>query len=173
MFYLILISALLFVTSSGIQTTDGRPRAVAGYSVMRVATGSMVPELPINTLIVTRQVEPSDLEEGQIITVLRDDVRTPTVTHRIHEIYENHDEFGRRAFRLIGDWNGIPDPEIDLEENLVGRVVMSSYTLGRALMFVHEHFLTIVRYAIIIVIVLFVFKVFLTPKGQKEEARDN
>ena len=166
MFYLILTSAILFVMFSGVYSPDGRPRDLAGYSVMRVATGSMVPELPINTLIVTRKVEPEVLEVNDIVTFLREDTATPTVTHRVHEIYEN--DHGIHGFRLMGDANDVPDPYVDEPEDLVGRVVMSSYSIGRFLMFIHVHFLTIIKYALIVLIGLFLVKVVMSPKDKNE-----
>jgi len=173
MFYLILISAILFVSFSGVYSPDGRPRALAGYSIMRVATGSMVPELPINTLIVTREVDPAVLREGEIVTFLKAD--DTTVTHRVYEIYENYNNMGVLGFRLIGDAtrdgdvNITPDPDVHREDHLIGRVVMSSYSLGRFLMFVHEHFLSILKYAMIILAALFLLKVFISPKDRSED----
>jgi len=180
MFYFILISAILFVSLSGVYGTDdgGRPRRVGGYSVMRVASGSMYPELQIDTLIVTRYVDTEELEVGEVVTFLNSNEQK-TVTHRIYEIYENHNNMGTLGFRLIGDAdingeaNYIPDREVHEADEFIGRVVMSSYSLGRFLMFVHHNFLDILTVALVILTILLVLKVIITPKTDKEETTTN
>ena len=165
MFYVILVSAILFVSISGMYSPEGVPRTILGYSIMRVATGSMRPELPINTLIVTQQVDPNELEIGEIVTFLQSD--GTTITHRIYEIHEDFSGLGIRGFRLIGDANhGIPDHDIHQAGNLIGRVVASNYSLGQFLMFVHNRFITIL---IIIIVLLFALKMGMSFRDKKKK----
>ena len=169
MFYFILISAILFVTVSGVYSPDGVPRSILGYSIMRVATPSMVPELPVNTLIVTNHVDPDELEVGDVVTFLQED--GDTITHRVYRIYEGHyedqDGTARRGFRLIGDANhGIPDHAVHPASSFIGLVVASNYSLGRFLMFVHNRFITIL---ILVIAILFLLRVGMSFRERKKK----
>jgi|GEM_PF-2305129 len=145
MLYTVLMSLILvaFIIGMYRHTPDHLPRIFLGYSIMRVATGSMHPALRMNTVIVTRLVDPASLEVGEIVTFMMANDRT--ITHRIHAIYENYQNLGIYGFRLIGDANnGIPDDVVHHGENLIGRVVYHSYPLGQALTFVYDHFFFII-----------------------------
>ena len=65
---LILISAIalcLFVT---IQVLGKGYTSFGGYSFFRVITGSMEPEIPVGTLILTKEVDINTLNIGDIIS---------------------------------------------------------------------------------------------------------
>jgi len=164
MFYLVLIGSILFIALFGIYRADsGQPPTIAGFSIMRVATGSMYPTLPVNTLILTRYVDPMELEINDIVTFSADN--EITITHRIYTIYEDYQGSGILGFRLIGDANnGIPDDEVHLADYLHGRYVASSYHLGRFLMFFHYNIFMIMAVTFIVLIVLFILK---RPFGRK------
>jgi len=160
MFYLVLISSIFFTFVFGIDNHNHTPGTVPssffGYSVMRVATGSMSPSLPVNTVIVARHVDPSELRLRDIVTFVTDDGRT--ITHRIYQIYENYQN-NSYGFRLIGDANdGIADDVVHLADDLIGRVVYQSYPLGRALMFIHRYFLTIMAMLVFSLVLLLIVK---------------
>lgn len=163
-FYLVLMCAIFFAFIFGMDnhnhndaTSNGFPRMFFGHSVMRVATGSMSPSLRIDTVIVTKQVEPSELNIGNIVTVLTDEGRI--VTHRVYHIYENYQnqDYG---FRLIGDANnGVADDIVYPADRLIGRVIFHNYPIGRTLMFIHRHFLTIMLVLGISFVMLLVAKI--------------
>lgn len=162
MFYLILIGSIFFTFIFGMDnhnhTSGAVPSRFFGYSVMRVATGSMSPGLRINTVIVTRYVEASELRINDVVTFATEDNRT--ITHRIYHIYENYQNSGVYGFRLIGDANdGIADDIVYLADELIGRVVFQNYPLGRILMFTHHYFLTIMAVLVLSFVLLLVFKV--------------
>ena len=144
-------------------SASGEPRSFLGYSVMRIASGSMAPTLPINTVIVTnRHVEPRDLSVGEVVTFLTEN--GTTLTHRIYAIYEDYQESGVRGFRLIGDASEFPDYNIYTANDFLGRYVASNYPIGRVLMFVHEHMWVAVVATILILTVLFGIKLRMRAK---------
>lgn len=70
--------------------SNGKHISVAGYQVLRVLTNSMAPAIADNTCIIIKEVDPSTLKVGDIITFTSDD---PAImgyynTHRIHEFTE-------------------------------------------------------------------------------------
>lgn len=169
LFYFILTISILFVFLFGMYKPDGAPRVLFGYSIMRVATESMSPALPVNTLIVTKDVDPADLQVGDVVTFIR--FNETIITHRIYEIYEDYQNRGVRGFRLIGDANGgEPDYEVHHADHLIGRVVASNYPFGHFLMFIYHQFLLLMAFVVTILIVLFLFRRKLVLKGAKEKA---
>jgi signal peptidase I len=154
-FYFVLVFSILFIILFGNQNPQAIPRNVMGYSVMRVATSSMEPNIPVNSLIVTRATNPRDLQVDDIVTYGR--ANNTTLTHRIHEIVEDHTP-GMRGFVLKGDALVAPDPEIAAGQNIIGRVIFISYSFGRALMFFQNQFWLVITLVVLILIVLFVLQ---------------
>ena len=181
-FYLVLATVLMgifFTTQSG--NAAGIPRQLFGFSTMRVLTGSMESELPQDSLILVRQVDPSEIQVGDDITFLVSE--TTTVTHRVINIYENHEETGQRGFETQGIKNANPDREIVRPENIVGTVIWSNLFLGQTMRFISEDVIaTIVWFvtnnpilsgvlAILLIGFIIALKIFISTKEKsKEEA---
>ena len=151
-FYLFSAIALIIILSSGIQSESNEEAPnVMGFSVLRVVTGSMEPTLEINTVILIREVEPNNLQIGDIATYLRDDGLL--ITHRVYSI--ETDDFGNNiAFRLKGDANSAAGGLIP-SEDIVGHVIFYSYAIGNMLMFFEIHFMSTIGVTIILLIVFY------------------
>lgn len=137
-FYSLVAVSLLFVTFFGMFNHEGvgAPRQFFGFSVMRVATGSMAPTLRVNTIIVVHAVPVESLAVGDVVTFVNGENKS--VTHRIYDFYEGYtSEVG---FLLMGDANQVVDGEIYFAHQFVGRYVFASHGLGRFLTFVETHF---------------------------------
>lgn len=100
--------------------------SVSGYSLFRVATGSMEPELPIGTLLITQKTEISDIKNGEIVTFRSKQVGMlgVIITHRVVGIHENMN--GVVYLETKGDANQYADGHYVDESNLIGRVVYST-----------------------------------------------
>ena len=128
------VSVLIIVISIGalltvVLTKPGQAPNFFGYSFFRVMTGSMEPAIPTNSLIVVKRTPAAELSEGDVITFYS---RDPSLmgepnTHRIISIEESQ---GKRIFHTKGDANNMADVYPTKEEDLIGRVVYSSYGLG-------------------------------------------
>lgn len=96
--------------------------SVFGYSVFRVVTPSMEPEIPVNALLLSRQTEITELQEGDIICFRS---RDPSMLGRVitHHIIHVYDYGGERLLETMGDANPAPDGYFVNAENLVGKVV--------------------------------------------------
>lgn len=130
-----IISILMIICSLGVlltvvMTKKGDAPNVLGYSLFRVMTGSMEPNIPTNALIVVKRVEPEKLETGDVISFYS---RDPSLmgevnTHRIVGIEESG---GRYVFTTKGDANNVEDRYVTYGEDVIGKVVYSSYRLGQ------------------------------------------
>lgn len=90
---------------------------LAGFQLVRLATGSMSPDLPAGSLLLAQDVDARQIRPGDIVTVMRAD-GTP-VTHRAVEVAPAG--VGTRLV-LKGDANDQVDPAPYLATR-VGRVV--------------------------------------------------
>ncbi|MFQ9798525.1 MAG: signal peptidase I [Clostridia bacterium] len=126
MFYLVLIAVVVGVLF--ISGKESGPKSFAGYSAFTVLSGSMESEIPKGSLVVTKQVDPSELQIGDDITYLSNP--TTTITHRIVGITENYADTGQRAFTTQGVMNSAPDKQPVPAANVVGRSCITAFLLA-------------------------------------------
>ena len=126
---LILVS--VFVLLSVVLTPAGQVPQVLGYSVFRVMTGSMEPEIREDSLLVVKKTPPEDIVPGDVISFFSPDpmLEGAVNTHRVVRIEK---ENGRTQFITKGDANVIEDTYPVDASALVGRAVFKSYGLGKA-----------------------------------------
>ena len=126
---LILVS--VFVLLSVVLTPAGQVPQVLGYSVFRVMTGSMEPEIREDSLLVVKKTPPEEIAPGDVISFFSPDsmLEGAVNTHRVVRIEK---ENGRTQFITKGDANVIEDIYPTDASALVGRVVFQSYGLGKA-----------------------------------------
>lgn len=100
--------------------------SVAGYSLFRVVTGSMEPEIPVGSLIISKSVDIEQIQPGDIVNFRS---REPgmfgmVITHRVIQRYE--DAEGNILLETKGDANRYTDGFFVEKVNLIGKTV--SYT---------------------------------------------
>ena len=120
---LILVS--VFVLLSVVLTPAGQVPQVLGYSVFRVMTGSMEPEIREDSLLVVKKTPPEDIAPGDVISFFSPDpmLEGAVNTHRVVRVEK---ENGRTQFITKGDANVIEDTYPTDASALVGRVVFKS-----------------------------------------------
>ena len=80
---IIVFTLVIFFTSR----INGSTPSVFGYSIFRVSSGSMEPELMVGDIILDKEVEnPEDLKVGDVITFRSDDLGDMLVTHKIIKV---------------------------------------------------------------------------------------
>jgi len=96
-----------------------RSTSGSGTQWLVVVSNSMKPALSTGDLLVVRPVAPDRIRVGDIVTF--EDARSPQVlvTHRVIAVEPMQ---GRLSFRVKGDNNPIPDPQIVDQSRIVGRV---------------------------------------------------
>ena len=91
-----------------------------GWQVHTVVSSSMVPELNVGEVVVTRQVEPASVDMGDII-VFSSPMNGEMLCHRVIEVIDVNGE-GCLFFRTKGDANQRPDAFLVPAQNVLGRV---------------------------------------------------
>ena len=126
---LILVS--VFVLLSVVLTPAGQVPQVLGYSVFRVMTGSMEPEIREDSLLLVKKTPPEDIAPGDVISFFSPDpmLEGAVNTHRVVRVEK---ENGRIQFITKGDANVIEDTYPVDASALVGKAVFKSYWLGKA-----------------------------------------
>lgn len=108
--------------------------SVGGYSPMVVMTDSMSPEILSGDLIIVKVVDPSEINENDIISFFDPASKTGTavVTHRVISI-EYID--GEIFFETKGDFNNDADEDLVPADNLVGLYQSRISGLGNVVLF--------------------------------------
>jgi len=125
---MIILAVCILITV--VMTKSGQSPSFLGHSAFRVLTGSMEPEIPVDSMVVTQKVDPSEIAVGDIITFYSadPDLEGSVVTHRVARI--ENDENGLR-FITKGDANIIEDEYPVTPETLIGKVVFKSMFFGK------------------------------------------
>ena len=92
--YAIFVWLLLIGGTLLIYVADIKIRAMKGdftppkYNAYVVETGSMIPEILVKDVVLTKKIDTEDIKVGDVITFISADPRLPgiTITHRIVDI---------------------------------------------------------------------------------------
>lgn len=100
----LVFTLVLFFTSR----VNGSTPSVFGYSLFRVSSGSMEPELMVGDIILDKTVDnPEDLKVGDVITFKSNDYGDKLVTHKI--IKAPYEENGKLMLQTKGIANEVED----------------------------------------------------------------
>lgn len=127
---LIGLTLLAYVADIKIRAAKG-DNSPPAYNAYVVLTGSMVPEIMPNDVVITKKREAKDLEENDIITFLSSDPRLSNiiVTHRIKAKYFDSTT-GKYTFQTKGDANNTADFTLAEDTNVIGEVIFKIPKLG-------------------------------------------
>ena len=94
-----------------------------GRSVFRVVTGSMEPQIPVGSLLMSKKTDIANIAVDDIVCFRSKEFggKNIIITHRVTGIHETPD--GQIFLQTKGDANLTADTREVTEENLVGRVV--------------------------------------------------
>lgn len=125
----VVIAVALVVLLRATFTPSGDVPTFFGFGVMRTLTGSMEPTIPVHSLVVVQEVDPTELQEGDIITFRATNgaLEGALNTHRITAVDTSS---GSPVFHTKGDANAVEDADTVAVVNVVGRVVWVSAGLG-------------------------------------------
>lgn len=127
-----LIAMSIFVLLTVVLTPAGQVPQVMGFSVLRVLTGSMKPEIPEDSMLLVQKADAASLQVGDVISFFSPDpsLNGALNTHRIVDIAEADDSL---QFTTKGDANLIEDQYPVDESRVVGKVLFVSTRLGKLL----------------------------------------
>lgn len=97
---------------------------IMGYEVYEVVSGSMEPEIPVDSVCYVKPVAPEQLAEGEVIAFLKSE--SDVVVHRV--VY-NKTSLGELVTK--GDNNNVEDPDPVPYAAVIGRVEMHLPLVGR------------------------------------------
>ena len=135
--YSIFIWLLLIGIALLIYVADIKIRAAKGdyssptYNAYVVLTGSMLPEIQVYDVVITKKIEPKDLKEGDVITFASSDTRflNTIITHRIIKKYYDSEK-KEYTFQSKGDNNNVADSALVQSNNIYGKVILKIPKLG-------------------------------------------
>lgn len=121
----------LFVFVSVLNASAGKVPSVLGFSFMQIQTGSMEPEYPVGSIVITRKVDCFDLQKGDVISFYSTDAETSgmVITHRIVKV-EKTLGGGQPLFTTKGDANSTDDATKVSNISVIGKVVFNIGTVG-------------------------------------------
>ena len=127
-----LIAMSIFVLLTVVLTPAGQVPQVMGFSVLRVLTGSMKPEIPADSMLLIQKADAASLQVGDVISFFSPDpsLNGALNTHRIVGIAKVD---GSLQFTTKGDANLIEDQYPVDESRVVGKVLFVSTRLGKLL----------------------------------------
>lgn len=137
MSYALFIFLLLIGGTLLLYIADIKLRAMKGdysapvFNAYVVLSGSMLPEIEIKDIVVTKKVPEEELNIEDIITFVSPDARFGgiSVTHRIIDKYYDEETDGY-VYRTKGDNNNIADSALVSNSNILGKVILKIPKLG-------------------------------------------
>ena len=120
---LLLLVAVVICLSVVLQSMSHGYVSVFGTSLFRVVTGSMEPTIPVDAVLLAREVDIQEVRENEIVCFVSTNPGSSgvVVTHRVVGVYDTPD--GVRCLRTKGDHNLSVDVNPVTQQNLIGRVV--------------------------------------------------
>jgi len=126
---LIGITLLIYFIDVKVRQSKGdfSPPTYNGYVVL---TGSMLPSISPNDVVITKKVSGEKLKIRDVITFASSDPRFlgTIITHRIIEKYQTNE--GNYEYRTQGDNNNTADDALVKDENVMGKVIFTIPKLG-------------------------------------------
>ena len=127
---LIGITLLIYIADTKIRAAKG-DFTPPKYNAYVVLTGSMLPEIVPQDVVVTKKIEGKDLKVGDIITFVPSDSRISNiiVTHRILNKYYDATT-NKYTYQTKGDANNTPDFTLAEDSNVIGKVIFKIPKVG-------------------------------------------
>lgn len=126
----LIIAGAVAVLMIVLMTKPGQPPSVAGYTALRITTGSMEPTYGMDTLIVVKKTDPAEIKKGDVISFYSSDpaLDGSVNTHRVVSVKKEGNGY---IYTTKGDANNTVDAYDVQSKCLIGRVHTSSVILGK------------------------------------------
>lgn len=173
---LMLIASCLifFAVTTKIYESNGKNPPFGLYTI---ASSSMEPEIMTYDVVFVRKIDPEKLKVDDVITFYSSNPffgNTP-ITHRIYEIVSGEE----LMFITKGDANKIPDEDLVITDNILGKVCFKFSGLGKVQFFLasKEGILVAVLIPAVIIIIYDIYKItkayFLRKRMKEIEKLEN
>lgn len=128
-YYLLFVVVIIMLITVLIQRFSNNSLSLGGYRIFNIVTKSMEPEYLVGDVLLSKEVDPSELKIGDDIVYLgkKADFADKYITHRIINVEKN--EKGTLNFYTKGIANEIGDPIIE-QDQVKGIIVHKSFILS-------------------------------------------
>lgn len=167
-YYIVLFGIVFGVLFS--QQEENGPKVIFGYGAFHVISGSMEPDIPKDSLVITKKTDFAKLSVGDDITFMIGP--TASITHRIINVVERYNDTEETILETQGVANGTKDNSPVHEENIIGKVIFSNYYFGKVTIFLNKYWhILLVYMAGFIILKTIVFK-FINNNNEEDEDED-
>ena len=142
---------------------------LTGLQVFTVLSGSMEPAYHVGSLIYVKDVDPFELESGDVITFMLDE--NTVATHRIVEVVPDEEDDSVVRFRTKGDANDSVDGGLVHYKNVIGTPVFTIPYLGYVASFIQNPPGMYYAIAFGVVLLALVFLPGMLDDGKKDKAK--
>lgn len=160
-----LIFLILLIAVLALQRFSNNEKAIGGFRVFNVATGSMIPKYQVGDVLIVKEQNPNTLEVGDDVTYLGEHgtFAGRVVTHQIIEIEET---VGGRVFHTKGIANEAEDPTITGNQ-IYGKVIYKCIVISLLTKLMNN-----MTAFYIVFVVPFAILIFLQIKESREESEE-
>lgn len=122
----VLVIAIFIVVV--LQRVSNNTFSIGGFKIFNILTGSMLPKYEIGDILVSKDIEPNEIQIGDDIVYLGNSgtFAGKTVTHQVIDIEE---ENGKYKFHTKGIANQEEDPLV-AQEQVIGKIVYKIQSLS-------------------------------------------
>ena len=169
LYILLFIIVILMLIVVILQRVTDNSVTIGGYRMFTVATGSMVPQYEVGDILISKEIEPSQIKVGDDIVYRGKEgsFKDKVVTHRVISIEQENGEY-----KIItkGIANQEQDPEIT-DEQVYGKVVYKVQTLSFISKLISNIY--IFYFLIFVPIALIIFRQIKQIASRDEEEEDD
>ena len=141
---------------------------IVGIHMFNVESGSMTPTYPVGSLVIVKEMDPEEIESGDVITFVMDEKGT-LVTHRVVSV-----DRSESYFRTKGDANNVEDAMPVRYENTVGKVLFGMPAVGEgfAKLTAAENRPLMIGTIVTLLALSFVWDIYSKKSSKKETKKD-
>ena len=128
MYVIVFVLILLILIIALLQRTSNNEVTLGGYRIFVVATGSMVPKYNVGDVLISREIEPSEIKVGDTVVYKGEagGFKGKFVTHQVEKISKQED--GTYKYITKGLSNIEEDPEIS-QNQVYGKIIYKIQSL--------------------------------------------
>lgn len=169
LYTLLFIVVILMLVVVILQRVTDNSVALGGYRLFTVATGSMVPKYEVGNILISKEIEPSEIqkEDDVVYKGKEGSFKNKVVTHQVVDKWE---EDGKYKFITKGIANIEEDPEIS-EEQIYGKIIYKVKSLSYISKMISNIY--VFYFVIFIPIALLIFKQIKNIALSREEDDDD
>lgn len=143
---------------------------LVGLQIFTVLSGSMEPAYHTGSLIYVKDIDPAEINAGQVITFMLNE--NTVATHRVVEVIPDEEDASVLRFKTKGDANNTVDGSLVHYKNVIGTPVFTIPYLGYIANYIQKPPGLYIAISVGAIILLLVFLPDLFVEEEKKEEDD-